>query len=102
MERQTFERLVRVALGKIPEDFRRRLENVDIIVEDWPSQDQLAGHFVDDSHLLLGLYEGVPLTERADYLAILPDRITIFQGIDRVHLLHERGDHRGGPHDGHP
>lgn len=80
MERQTFERLVRVALGMIPEDFRRRLENVDIIVEDWPSQDQLAGHLVDDSHLLLGLYEGVPLTERADYLAILPDRITIFQG----------------------
>ena len=79
MERQTFERLVRVALGNIPEDFRRRLENVDIIVEDWPSPDQLAGHLVDDSQLLLGLYEGVPLTERADYLAILPDRITIFQ-----------------------
>ena len=79
MERQTFERLVRVALGMIPEDFRRRLENVDVIVEDWPSPDQLAGHLVDDSQLLLGLYEGVPLTERADYLAILPDRITIFQ-----------------------
>ncbi len=80
MERQTFERLVRVALGTIPEDLRRRLDNVDIIVEDWPSMDQLAGHLVDDGELLLGLYEGVPLTERADYLAILPDRITIFQG----------------------
>ena len=79
MERQAFERLVRMALGMIPEDFRRRLENVDVIVEDWPSPDQLAGHLVDDSQLLLGLYEGVPLTERADYLAILPDRITIFQ-----------------------
>ena len=75
-----FERLVWQALGTVPDEFRRHLENVDIIVEDWPSHDQLAGHLVDDSQLLLGLYEGVPLTERADYLAILPDRITIFQG----------------------
>lgn len=79
MERQTFERLVRVALGNIPEDFRRRLENVDIIVEDWPSPDQLAGHHIDDDELLLGLYEGIPHTER-EYLPILPDKITIFQG----------------------
>ena len=80
MERQAFERLVRRALGTVPEKFRAYLENVDVIVEDWPSPDQMAGHLVDDSHLLLGLYEGVPLTERADYLTILPDRITIFQG----------------------
>lgn len=80
MERQMFERLVHIALGSIPGDFRRRLDNVDIIVEDWPSTDQLAGHLVDDGELLLGLYEGVPLTERADYLQLLPDRITIFQG----------------------
>lgn len=68
------------ALSTVPNEFRRRLENVDVIVEDWPSRDQLAGHPMDESQLLLGLYEGVPLTERADYLAILPDRITIFQG----------------------
>ena len=80
MERETFERLVWRALGTVPDEFRRYLENVDIIVEDRPSPDQLAGHLVDESQLLLGLYEGVPLTERADYLTILPDRITIFQG----------------------
>ena len=102
MERQTFERLVRVALGMIPEDFRRRLENVDVIVEDWPSPDQLAGHLVDDSQLLLGLYEGVPLTERADYLAILPGPDHDLPGIDRVHMRVERGDHRGDTRDGHP
>ena len=62
------------------DEFRRYLENVDIIVGDWRSTDQLAGHLVDESQLLLGLYEGVPLTERADYLTILPDRNAIFQG----------------------
>lgn len=80
MERETFERLVRQALGTIPDEFRLYLENVDVIVEDWPSSDQLAGHLVEDGELLLGLYEGVPLTERDDYVPILPDRITIFQG----------------------
>jgi predicted Zn-dependent protease with MMP-like domain len=79
MERQEFESLVHKALGGVPEQFRRYLENVDVIVDEWPSQDQLAGHLVDDDDLLLGLYEGVPLTERADYLDVLPDRITIFQ-----------------------
>ncbi len=79
MERQPFESLVREALGTVPERFQPYLENVDVIVEDWPLQDQLAGHLVDDNDLLLGLYEGVPLTERADYLTVLPDRITIFQ-----------------------
>ena len=75
-----FERLVWQALGTVPDEFRRYLENVDIIVEDWPSPDQLAGHLVDDSQLLLGLYEGIPLTEREDWVTTLPDRITIFQG----------------------
>ncbi len=79
MERQAFERLVHQALATVPEQFGKYLENVDVIVEDWPLPDQLAGHLVDDEDLLLGLYEGVPLTERADYLTVLPDRITIFQ-----------------------
>ena len=79
MERFEFEGLLRQALSQIPKRYLGRLENVEIIVEDWPTQDQLAGHNLDDGETLLGLYEGVPLTERADYMAILPDRITIFQ-----------------------
>ncbi len=98
-----------MALGTVPEEFRRRLDNVDIIVEDWPSPDQLAGHIVEDSQVLLGLYEGIPLTERADYLTILPDRITIFQGsiesicttneeiVEEIRktVIHEVGHHFG-------
>ena len=56
------------------------MDNVDVLVADWPSRDQLLGTGLDDVQLLLGLYEGVPLTERADYGMVLPDKITLFQG----------------------
>ena len=55
------------------------LNNVDLVVEDWPVREQLAGHVIDEGDYLLGLYEGVPLTERADYGMVLPDKITLFQ-----------------------
>jgi predicted Zn-dependent protease with MMP-like domain len=72
---QEFERLVGEAVEGLPAEFRARLDNVAIVVEAWPR----GGRRADD--LLLGLYEGVPLTQRgeAEHLA-LPDRITIFSG----------------------
>ena len=79
MERAEFEGLVRRAVQGIPEQLRAYLDNVDLVVEDWPAQGQLAGHVIDEEAYLLGLYEGVPLTERADYGMVLPDKITLFQ-----------------------
>ena len=79
MDRDEFENVVREALESLPEEFLGRLDNVDIVVEDWPSRDLLAGHTVDEDELLLGLYEGVPLTERGEYSMVLPDKITLFQ-----------------------
>jgi len=55
------------------------LDNVDVLVEDWATQELLGGHVMDEGDVLMGLYEGVPLTERADYGMVLPDRITLFQ-----------------------
>ena len=80
MERARFERLVRQAMDTIPDEFFAYLHNVDVVVEQYPSQDQLGGHTVDDEDHLLGLYEGIPLTEREDYGMVLPDKITLFQG----------------------
>ena len=71
--------MIHRAIGQIPEALSAYLDNVDIVVEDWPAQDQLAGHVIEDGDLLLGLYEGVPLTERSDYGMVLPDKITLFQ-----------------------
>ncbi len=79
MNRETlnFEELVERALEGLPPEFMELLENVAIMVEDWPDYSTpLAGQ-----QTLYGLYEGVPLTQRgARYYGALPDRITIFRG----------------------
>ena len=79
MERSRFESLVRQAVQQIPEELGSLLDNVDMVVEDMPAQDQLAGHVLEEDDYLMGLYEGVPLTEREDYGMVLPDKITLFQ-----------------------
>ena len=75
-----FERLVRQAMEQIPAEIQRRLENVDVVVEEWPTSDQLVGTGLDEGDQLLGLYEGIPLTDRYGYNMVLPDKITLFQG----------------------
>jgi len=80
MERQEFEALVIRAIEALPPEFRSKLENVDIAVEDWPSPQQLSQLRLRSKAQLLGLYEGVPQTRRdRGYNLVLPDRITIFQ-----------------------
>jgi len=69
MTRAEFEALVAEALDGIPEEFARYLENVSVLVEDEPEDD-------DD---LYGLYDGVPLSERAHDFAAPPDRIIIYR-----------------------
>lgn len=75
---ERFEQLVADALDSIPEELGRVMENVAVFVEEWPTQDQLAGR----SGTLLGLYQGIDLTRRSplSYGAVMPDRITIFRG----------------------
>ena len=80
MTHAEFETLVREALSRIPGEIRGRVENVDLVVEDWPTTEQLAGSGLSQGHYLLGLYEGIPLTERYGYDMVLPDKITLFQG----------------------
>ncbi len=64
-----FEELVAEALDMIPEALAEQFDNVAIVVEDANPDDPE----------LLGLYEGVPLTERDDYGGVLPDRISIYR-----------------------
>jgi predicted Zn-dependent protease with MMP-like domain len=81
LHREKFERLVADALASIPRRFRDAMRNIAIVVEDEPTPALLAEMEVEPPDTLLGLYQGVPLTERRwDAGNELPDRILIFQG----------------------
>ena len=76
-----FEAVVDEAFASIPASLRVRVENLDIVIEAWPSAVDVEAADVPDGHTLFGLYTGIPLTERtAGYNMVLPDRITIFRG----------------------
>src|SRR2546422_3030867 len=63
------------------------MRNIEIVIEDEPTREQIAGGSGGDStpSTLLGLYEGVPLTARGAQEPYLPDRISIFRGpIERM------------------
>ena len=80
MDRERFEHLVARAVKSLPEEFVTRLENIDVVVEDWPTLGQLARARLRRGQTLLGLYEGVPLTKRGEHYGLVPpDKITIFQ-----------------------
>jgi predicted Zn-dependent protease with MMP-like domain len=109
VSRSDFEGMVGAALDQIPDALAREMQNIAVMVEDWPTPAQLARVGVRGT--LLGLYEGVPLTARGplSYSGVAPDRITIFQGplsrrardVDelaaqvRVTVLHEVGHYFG-------
>jgi predicted Zn-dependent protease with MMP-like domain len=99
VDRQAFEDLVSEALDTIPSPLASRMNNVVVVVEDEAPESGL-----------LGLYRGVPLTERGDwYAGVLPDQIIIYRNeilkicetLDdvvaevRVTVVHEVGHHFG-------
>ncbi len=80
MDRESFESLVAKAIEDLPQEFLDILENIDIVVENYPTPDELRKLAVGHTETLLGLYEGVPKTRRTSgYNMVLPDKITIFQ-----------------------
>ena len=96
----TFEEHVERALDSLPAELRAAMSNVEIVVEDENPEDPD----------LLGLYLGIPLTERGEYAGVLPDKIAIYRrpledefGDDpellqeeiRITVLHELAHHFG-------
>ena len=80
MDRLRFEQLVAEAIDGLPEDFKEKVHNVAVTVEDYPTPRE-ARRFGRGGRLLLGLYQGQPLTRRdSRYGMTFPDKITIFQG----------------------
>jgi len=80
MDRQEFQGLVGRAIESLPPEFQGKLENVDVVVEEWPTGAQLRQARTRSRRQLLGLYQGVPQTRRGrGYGLVLPDKISIFQ-----------------------
>lgn len=101
MSAADFEELVGQALDQVPAELAGLIDNCVILVEDDPPADEPD---------LLGLYDGIPLTERgSDYAGVLPDRIFIFrlptlaicdtvdEVVEEVHItvVHEIAHHFG-------
>lgn len=96
-----FEEYVDEAIKGLPKEFREKLDNVSVFVEDWPR----------NNAPLLGLYEGIPKTRRGSYGVggAVPDKITLFKypilsiahspehliKLIRDTLYHEIGHHFG-------
>jgi predicted Zn-dependent protease with MMP-like domain len=81
LKREDFENLVARAVDELPQEFLARLQNVAVVVRDWPTTEQAAKAGLKPGHTLLGLYEGIPRTKRDQrYSLVPPDKITIFQG----------------------
>jgi predicted Zn-dependent protease with MMP-like domain len=80
MNRRRFREVVQEALHGLPPEFAARMENVEVVIEDEPTPEQLEAEGLDpDEETLFGLYEGVPLPDREHNFGMtLPDRITLF------------------------
>jgi|SRR5579872_1390731 len=101
------EEIVDETIATLPEEFKKQMDNVAILVESWQTSQELQS--VNSLSLLFGLYGGTPKTKRSIYYSSLPDKITIFAGpilavsknIEdaknriRETVLHEIGHHFG-------
>jgi len=107
--RARFRKLVEQAMRGLPDSVVRRMDNVEIVVADEPTSDQIDERDLDPDELF-GLYEGTPLLQRGSgYTMVVPDRIVIFRGpleraFDdpaemaeevRITVLHELAHHFG-------
>lgn len=79
MNREEFEQLVKEAIEDLDQEFLEKLDNLDLVIEPWPTRQQLTEAKVPQGNLLFGLYQGTPKTKRTAG-SIFPDKITIFAG----------------------
>jgi predicted Zn-dependent protease with MMP-like domain len=76
-----FEALVERALRRLPRQFKDRITNVAVVVEDWADEETLEELGIEPPDTLYGLYRGTDLTRRdSSYGNVLPDTIHIYQG----------------------
>jgi predicted Zn-dependent protease with MMP-like domain len=103
---EEFEKVIAEAIDSLPDEFKTKLDNVDVVVEEVPPRE--VARKLPRGTLLLGLYQGVPQKRRtSQYGLVLPDKISLFKrnieaissSREDIHaqirktLLHEIGHH---------
>ena len=91
LSQEQFEKIVAEAIDELPEKFKKKMHNVAIMVEDFPSPEQRRSLNIKNKYGLLGLFEGHRQSSRRNFGPVLPDRITIF----RVPILNSCSDIAG-------
>lgn len=77
---EIFHELMDKAIESIPPVFKEKIENLAFIVEQYPTESDLGRLGLRDKYTLLGLYSGIPFTQRSTwYAGVTPDRIILFQ-----------------------
>ncbi len=82
MNRKEFEKLVEEGFERLPQWVRDKIKNVAVLVEDEPSKGDREAEGLSEDETLLGLYKGIPLTERGELYGVgvtMPDTITIYK-----------------------
>ena len=80
MKREHFVKVVEEVLDSIPREFRSRIRNVAVLVEDMPPNQPSSSHSGHQRRLLLGLFHGVPTTRKSTFdLPTGPDHIVLYQ-----------------------
>ncbi len=75
-----FERIVDETVAQLPEPFRARIDNLAIVVEEFPDARTLRAAGLNNQYALLGFYHGIPRTERRQgYNMVAPDLISIYR-----------------------
>lgn len=76
---EQFDALITRAMDELPQEYIKGLNNVAIVMADDPTPEQVQKMKLQGK-LLLGLYEGIPLTQRGNgWSGMLPDKITLFK-----------------------
>lgn len=88
MESKRFEEIAEQAFQSLPELFKMKIDNVEIVIEDYPTREDLKRMRLPRHDLLLGLYKGIPYTQRGTWYGMnptLPDQITLYRNnIEKV------------------
>jgi len=106
---ELFHKQVARAIDEIPEEFQKKMDNVEVLIEDFPDAETIESLGLDSEWDLLGLYVGVPLTGKSVFSAnVLPERIYLYRGpilraargrsvtrLIREVIIHEVGHHFG-------